>query len=362
MGANEFPISSQAIYSARPTIEIDGQPLERVALGLGALTVTESVDGLAALELRLSNWVSTPQGDAEFAFDAGSALALGSAVRVLAGVAGEQEVIFAGRVSCLEAGAGERLPPLLVVRAEDRLMAARLARRSHVYTDLSLGDLAQQIGQNLGLTVEARELPNVNATFAQFNESDLAFLRRVLARYDCSLRIVGESLRVASRVDRGEMIELALYSQLRQVHIVADLAHQATRVTVSGWDAMQGAAFNEEATGTQLGAGQGRSGAELLQQHFGERSEHLAAFACRDANEARALAQAAFDQRARRFLTIRGTVEGNNRLRAGSLVTLSGLGARFDNSYEVAEVKHRFDLAEGYQTEFIAHGAYLAAN
>jgi len=362
MGANESPISSRAIYSARPTIEIDGQPLERVALGLSALTVTESVDGLAAMELRLANWVSTPRGDAELAFDAGSALALGSAVRVLAGAAGEQEVIFQGRVSCLEAGAGERLPPVLVVRAEDRLMAARLARRSHVYTDVSLDDLAQQVGQGLGLTVETRDLPQVRATFAQFNESDLAFLRRVLARYDCTLRFAGESLRVAPRVGGSETVELALYSQLRRVHISADLAHQTTRVTISGWDAMQGAAFHEQSTGTQLGAGRGRPGAELLQRHFGERSEHLAAFACRDANEARALAQAAFDQRARRFLTARGTVEGNKRLRAGSLVALSGLGARFDNSYEVGEVTHRFDLTEGYQTDFVAHGAYLAEN
>lgn len=360
MGANEIPVSIATIISSRPTIAVDGATIERLTFGLIHMVVNESIEGLASLEVRLSNFASNERG-AGLAFDAGSELALGAGIAVEAGPLGAQQRIFDGRISALEAIAGEREPPALVVRAEDRLVAARLARRTRIYTDLSLADLAQQIARNLGLNVDARDLPRVTATFAQFNESDLAFLRRVLARYDCTLRIDAGSLLVASRLAAGSTIDLALGSQLRRVHVAADLAHQCTEVTASGWDAAQGSAFRASATGTQLGAGRGVTGADLLRRTFGERIEHLGALACVDSAEADALTRAAFDQRARRFVTARGSVEGNPRLRAGTIVALSGLGARFDNSYEVVECSHRFDLHEGYQTDFCACSAFAAA-
>jgi phage protein D len=359
MGANEIPISLAAVYSARPTIELDGATVDRVSLGLMSMIVTESIDGLASLEVSLANWTSHERG-AELAFDAGSEVALGVGIRVNAGPAGEQRRIFAGRISGIEIVAGEREPPALVVRAEDGLIAARLARRTRVYADVSLSDLAQQIGQALGLVVNVRDLPAVTATFAQFNESDLAFLRRVLARYDCAVRIDGDSLLVAPRIAASATIDLALSSQLRRVQATADLAHQCTAVTASGWDAARGSAFTQQASGTQLGAGRGVTGAQLLARSFGERPQHLGALACIDDGEAGALTRAAFDQRARRFVTARGTAEGNPQLRAGTLVALHGLGTRFDNDYEVLECTHRFDLAEGYQTDFTACSAYLA--
>jgi len=361
MSGNEQPVTQRAVYSARPTIEIDRTPLERVALGLLALSVHESEEGLAALEMRLANWASTPEG-AEQAFDAGSPVALGAGVRVFVGPSGEQDLVFSGRISAIEAQVGQDLPPTIVVRAEDRLFAARLQRRSRLYENTSLGDLAQQVASQLGLTANV-DLPNVTGLWAQFNESDLAFLRRVLARFDCSVRIDEETLVATRNVAAGGVtVDLSLYSQLQRVHVVADLAHQSTRVTASGWDGALGERFNVESTGSQLGAGSGRRGGDLLSQHFGERSEHLAALACADEREAQALAHAAFDQRARHFVTARGTAEGNPRLRAGGFIALSGLGARFDNTYEVAECVHRFDLTGGYQTDFVAHSAFIAAD
>jgi phage protein D len=361
MSGNEVPVTARAVYSARPTIEIDRRPLERVALGLLSLSVHESEEGLAALELRLANWASTPEG-AEQAFDAGSPVALGAGVRVFVGASSEQMLVFSGRISAIEAQVGQDAPPTLVVRAEDRLFSGRLQRRSRVYEDMSLSDLTRQVASQLGMTVEV-DLPDATGLWAQFNESDLAFLRRVLSRYDCAVRINDETL-VASRnvAASGTTVDLALYGQLRRVHVVADLAHQSTRVTASGWDGVIGEAFNVESTGSQFGAGNGRRGGQLLSAHFGERSEHLAALACVDEREAQALAHAAFDQRARQFVTAKGTAEGNPRLRAGGFVALTGLGARFDNTYEVAECVHRFDVNEGYQTDFVAHCAFVAAD
>jgi len=359
MGAPERPVTESTIYAARPVVRFGGEEIEAASIGMTSLALTESIDGLAALELKLANWLSLDDGSAGLAFDAGSSLALGAAVEVLLG-GGTPVSMFDGRISSIEIDAGLGAPPGITVRAEDALMRARLARRTQVYENLSLSDLAQRIGAELGLTVEVDDVPSVTALWAQFNESDLAFLRRVLARYDCTLAMQGNRLRVGRRIGGGETIDLQLSSQLRRVLVSADLAHQCTRVTASGFDPVQGAAFNVEASGVSLGSGQGRRGDQLLAQHFGERSEHLAELSSAAEAEAQALADSAFDRRAREFVTARGTVEGNPRLRAGSRVALAGLGRRFDNTYEVARCTHRFDLADGYQTDFVAHCAYLA--
>ena len=360
MGAAERPVTERAIYAARPVVRFNGAELEAASIGLTHLILTESIDGLASLEMKLANWLSLDDGSAGLAFDAGSSIALGAAVEVIFG-SEAPGTLFDGRVSGIEIEAGLGAPPGITVRAEDSLMRARLARRTRIYEDLSLADLAQRVGADLGLTVRAIDVPPVTALWAQFNESDLAFLRRVLARHDCTLSIGGGDLRIGRRIAAGgETIDLQLMSQLRRVQVGADLAHQCTRVTAAGFDPVQGAPFNVESDGVSVGSGRGTRGDELLAQHFGQRSEHLAELASMTEREAQALADGAFDRRAREFVTARGTVEGNPRLRAGSRVALAGLGRRFDNTYEVARCTHRFDLADGYQTDFVAHCAFLA--
>ena len=75
--------------------------------------------------------------------------------------------------------------------------------------------------------------------------------------------------------------------------------------------------------------------------------------------EARTLAEAAFLERQRRFVSVRGTTEGNPAVRVGAHVMLEGLGPRFSNTYYVTRCRHHYDLEHGYETDFTAEGAFL---
>ena len=358
----EASLSQSAIFSARPTLRIAGQPDERMSTLMTAMRMEESEGGMSTLELRLTNWVATGGGRAELAFDASSSLKLGAEVGVYTGDEATPREIFKGKVSALEMVCQYGQPPELVVLAEDALAAARRARRSKVYADMSPADVVNAVAGELGLTPRVTGLGSPTGTWAQLDESDLAFLRRLLARFDADLQVVGAELHVSPRqeVSRGT-VELTLYSQLARVRITADLAEQATAVTVSGWNAREGAAVKGEATSiTNAGPGQGKSGVEWAREAFGERSEHLASPAvCADA-EARAVAEAALDQRARRFVRAEGLTEGNAQLRVGTTVRLAGVSAQFDNSYYVVRACHLFDMTQGYRTEFTAECARLA--
>ena len=358
----ETALSDLAVYTARPTVRIAERDELRVTELLIGMEMRESEGGLSALELRLSNVASLADGDSELAFEDEKSVRLGARISIYSGEEAEPREIFSGVVTGLEAEFPGGQPPELVVLAEDALQAARLARRTTVHRQVSLASLAREVAERVGLKPVITGLSDGLGDWVQLNESDLAFLRRLLRRHDGDVQVVGKELHVSARGDvRRNEVALELHSQLRQVRMIADLADQVTEVTVSGWDAATGKRVSATSRGSQPGPGSGRSGPRLLRDTFGERSEHLGHLAVVDQDDAQALADAAIDRRARRFVRVEGTAEGNPALRVGSHVALKGISRRFDNTYYVTSAVHRFDTKRGYETDFEAEGAFLGA-
>ena len=273
----ETALSRQALYSARPTLRLAGQADVRLSNLLVAMRMDESEGGMSRLELRLSNLVGTTAGGTEAAFGAGSDLKLGAELAVYTGDVQAPVEVFRGKVSAIELLFSMGGAPEITVLAEDALQAARLARRSKVYTDMSPADVVREVAGALNLSPTVTGLTSPVDTWAQINESDLSFLRRLLARFDADLQIVGDALQVAPRGDvaRGE-VELALFGQLVRARVIADLSQQVTATSAAGWNPVDGSAVNHEATQiTQSGPGSGRSGLSWLDEAFGSRQEHI---------------------------------------------------------------------------------------
>lgn len=357
----ETPISSDPRYRARPTVRVDDQERAAVSARVNTFRVTESVGGLSSLELRLSNEAGAESGARDdFAFETEQDLALGSRITIYSGDEHHPREIFRGLVSSIEAEFTESGPAEVVVLAEDALQRGRMSRRSKIHDDLQLASLAQQIAGDLSLTPRVNGFTDSIGVQVQLNESDLAFLRRLLVRYDGDVQVVGDELHVSARkdVDRGT-VELGYGGQLRKVRFVADLAHQVTEITTTGWDSGAGERVSAASSGAHLGPGSGRIGPNILRDKLGERSEHVGYPPVSSTAEARAIADAAFDDRARRFVTAFATAEGNPQIRVGTHVTISGTSRRFDNTYYVVRAVHRFDLDRGYETELEAECAFL---
>ena len=220
----------------------------------------------------------------------------------------------------------------------------------------------QQVAGGLNLTPVTTGLDATIGTEQQLNESDLHFLRRLLARYDADLQVVGAELHATPRSQaQRNAIQLDMGSQLQEVRILADLSHQVTQITATGWDFKQGQTISVTSQTTSLGPGSGQTGASWLPQVWATRSEQLAQYATIDQTDAQALVDAEFAQRSRRFVVARGVAEGNPSLRVGTYLTLTGLGPRFSNTYYTTAATHRFDQEKGYATEFTAECAYLGA-
>jgi len=356
----EQPLTTDAVYSAIPTIQVDGRFSDTIASQLLGMEMREHEAGMSSMELRLSNFGSFLGGLADLVFEDGKVLQLGTALKVYAGDVNSPTEIFRGKVTALEGRYRRKGPPELVVLAEDALQGARMKRRSKTWDVSSLGDIVTQIASQLGLTPIVSGLDASIGTEQQFNETDLRFLRRLLARYDADLQVVGDELHASPRgqVQRNA-IELDMNSQLREVRVLADLAHQVTQVTAAGWDYQQGQTISVTSQANSLGRGSGQTGKDWLGQALSARSEQLGEFSSLNAAEAQALVDAEFVQRMRRFAVAHGVAEGNPNLRVGSWLTLTGLGPRFSNDYYTTAAVHRFDTDKGYETEFSAESAYL---
>ena len=359
----ETPLSPSAVYSARPTVQIDTQAYPLVTELMLSMQMIEHEGGMSTLELRVSNIASDPQGGANFAFEDNAILKLGATIVVYGGDVTAPRELFRGIITGLEAEFSAEGPPALTVLAEDAFQRARMARRTKLHETVTIADLASDLANQLSLTPKVTGFTDNIGTQVQLNESDLAFLRRLVDRYDGDMQVVANELHVSPRKDvqRGT-VELVVQSQLHQARVLADLSHQVTAVTTAGWDAVQGERITGTSSGAHLGPGSGQTGAQILQNAIGQRSQHVGHLAVTTSDEAQAVADAAYDTRARRFVCLEGTAEGNPSLRVGTLVRITGMGSRFDNTYYVTRATHRFDLEHGYETDFKAECAYWGAS
>jgi phage protein D len=216
------------------------------------------------------------------------------------------------------------------------------------------------VASDLGLTAQVSGLDQNFGPQVQMNESDLTFLRRLLARVDADLHVIGRELHAAPRqsIRRGE-VELILGDTLKNARILADFAHQTTKATARGWDVSSGSAVEAEGQENALGPGTGEKGGPLLERTLGARPHHTGHLALATQEEADVLAGTVRNVRARRFLRITGEAEGDPRLRAGSHARVSGVGKWFTNTFFVTSARHLYDRADGYRVEFEGECAFL---
>ncbi len=364
MPATQTVVSDKAIYDARPVIEVDGQRTALLQQLLISMQVDEQSDGLAACELRFRNTAPVEDRGPDFVFEHqdNDDLALGKPIKVFSGDRADPQEIFSGTITGLEMVIEPKTQPELVVLAEDDLHRARMHRRTRRFVDASVADVVEGIAQELSLTPSISGLDAQHGELVQHNETDLAFLRRLLARFDADMMVTDGALKIAPRAEfRHNEVTLRIRSQLLAFRATADLAHQVSAVSFAGWDPAQGSAIHITSDGSSdMGPGRGRTGTEILEAELASRTEHLDGIAAIDQTEAQTLVNAAFAQRARKFVCADAIAVGNPAIRVGTHAELLGVGPRFENIYYVIATCHRYDRAGGqYVTEFKAECGFL---
>src|SRR6185503_2660552 len=343
------------VRSSRPTLSLGGRESETLDQALLALRIEERIDGIHQCELAVGNWGPIGGGTGFLYFDR-KEVDFGKALKVKLG----SDTLFDGRIVALEGGYPEGSPPTLTMLADDRLQDLRMARRTRTFADMSDSQVIQQIAGDHSLTPDVQLNGPTHRVLAQVNQSDLAFIRDRCRAVDAEVWVEDRTIKVRERAKRSTTTtDLGYGNKLREVTITADLAGQATKVTVGGWDVAAKEAIKETATSTAIqpelkGTD---AGASILSSALASRTATAAHTAPITTAEAKARAEALFRQRARRFVRAEGLAETSGKFRVGSTVKLSGVGPLFDGEYYVTDVRHVFDPVLGLRTEFGAERA-----
>ena len=357
-------MTEEFLVSTAPIFRVDGEIKGELARDILRLEIEETTAGLKTLEARLvAHGVTRGNNDQQQLYLDGSTVDFGKKLEVSIGPDAEARTVFTGWISALEAVFHEVREPQVVVFAEDKLMKLRMTRRTRTYERVTDADLATAIASDHGLRSETDAAGPRYDIVQQWNMSDLAFLRERAHRIQAELWVDDETLHFKSR-GRRSATELTLVqgNQLIEVRARVDLAHQRTKIKVSGFDASRKDRIEEEAgeDAIRAEAGPGLTGPALLRRAFGERVSRRVREAPLLSGEAGEWANAEMLRRARRFVTVTGLTRGSADMVVGSRLTLDRVGHTFEGAgYYVTRVCHVYDLEDGFRTHFEAERATL---
>jgi phage protein D len=338
--------------ATRPKIVVGGNEDVDLSAGLLRMQLRETIQGLMQAELRFGNW-GPKNGAIGFLYFDGKKLDFGKSIQVKL----DDDLLFEGKVSAMEADFGEGRSPELAVLLEDRFQDLRMTRRTRTFVDQTDSDVIKKIAQDYGLQTDVDIDGPQHKVLAQVNQSDLAFMRERARAVDAELWIDGGKLLAKPRTKRnGSTLKLKFGADLREFTVVADLAAQRSSVQVTGWSVADKKAITHDADEQSIsGELHGdSSGASILDSAFGKRKESVAHTVPLTDDDAKSQAETYYRMAARRFVVGNGLAQPNAKLRVGAIVDLDGVGPLFNGKYYLAEVRHMFDGAAGFRSEFTA--------
>jgi phage protein D len=241
----------------------------------------------------------------------------------------------------------------LTLRALDPLHKLGRGRNTRFWEDVLDSDIVSEIGAECGLPVEVDATDTTMPYVLQRNETDIAFLKRLAARNNYTLRVDNGTLKFQQNQYTGSENTVSLGGNLRSLRAAYNSVDQVSEVVVRGWDiAAKQEVVGTAATGDLAAVGDGDLGCQVAETAFGASTAYITDVPVSTQAQANAIALAELDRLARQFARGTGTIQGNDAVRAGTVVNLDGFAAPFNGKYFVLASRHIISPRTGYTTEF----------
>lgn len=347
-------------YASKPRVEVDGVALlPEHELQIERVIVDDHVALPSMFVLRFRDPAMDLLGRAH--------IAIGSAVRVLAGRAGQEadEPLIDGEVTAIEAEF-DATGSHALVRGYDASHRLHRGRRTDTYRNMTDADIARMIARRAGIpTGRIDETSTVHRHVSQANQTDWDLLARRAHEIGFEFGIHDGKLDFKAPADAqdapqpGDLsaidpLQLVLGANLTSLKPRVTSAEQVTDVYVRGWDPEQKQALVGRAPAKTSSAALSLD-AKSLAATFGEAVYVGVDRPLATQDEVDRTAVALADRIAGSFAEAEGTALGNPTLRAGTTVSIGLVGEPFEGVYSVTSSRHIFDVG-GYRTYFSASG------
>ncbi|MFI9460358.1 VgrG-related protein [Streptomyces xiamenensis] len=298
-------------------------------------------------------------------------LTVGTPVRLLASAGDGGSVaarpLLTGSVTALEIEIDDT-GTFTVVRGLDESHRLLRGRRVASYQNMTLADICAQVARRAGLTPGTVDVAGpVLEHVAQPNCTDWEFLRALAADAGAQVYVADGKLHVLRPVEAGgapdpsararqSPLVLEAGDNLLRCRAGISAAEQVSAVEVRGWDVRTKqplVARAEAGTAATLDLG---VTAGQVSEPFGAAEFVVAGASYGTQAQVDQVAKALAATIAGSFAELEAVIRGNPEVRAGSAVTLTGVGAPFEGRYTVTTSRHVFDPLRGYETWLTVSG------
>jgi phage protein D len=276
---------------------------------------------------------------------------IGDAVEAKAGAG--SNLLFKGNITAIEPSfPGEGITSIRI-RALDPVSKLGRGRRTRFWENVKDSDIVKEVGAECGLSVKADPTDQTRAYVLQRNESNVAFLKRLAAQNNFTLRVEESTLEFKKTQYSGQDVGVEMGKNLSGVRMNFNSSEMVSKVEVRGWDIMA----KKEVVGTASSSdvtsvGGGTMGVSNASSAFGDSVAYITDVPVSTQEAANQIAKAEMERIARQFAKGSANMKGNDQVRAGARVQLKGLSAPQDGTYFIVSSKHTVNANSGYTTEF----------
>ncbi|MDQ3151334.1 MAG: VgrG-related protein [Actinomycetota bacterium] len=256
------------------------------------------------------------------------------------------------------------------VRGYDHSHRLFRGRRVAAYANMTISDVVRKVAQRASLpvgTVDTFGKPPADTEIAQDNVSDWEFLQRLADVTGAELTVVDGKLSFQAPAEsaaapgtgvraRQDPLVLEAGQNVTAVRAAVSSAEQVGQVEVRGWDYLTKQAITATAPAKTASAEISGVTPQGLAKDFGNGTFLATDVPHRTQATATTAAEALAAQIAGAFAEIEGVAKGNPKLRAGTSVSLSGVGTPFEGKYTLSATRHLFSEDAGYTTLFTVSG------
>ncbi|MET8849678.1 VgrG-related protein [Amycolatopsis sp. NPDC004625] len=258
------------------------------------------------------------------------------------------------------------------VRGYDQAHRLFRGRRVAAYPNMTVADVVRKVARRADLPTG--KIDNVrgfggrpNTQLSQDNVSDWEFLTRLADAVGAQIAVREGKLNFelpekpsgapsTSTKATADPLVLEAHGTLVSLRASVTAAEQVPEVRATGWDYENKQAITATAIPKPAGTDVPGLDPVALAGKFASPPFLDAASPRRAQGEADATAKALADKLGGACTELDGVAKGNPKLRAGTAVTLAGVGQPFAGKYTLTSTRHLFNAEVGYTTEFTVSG------
>ncbi|MEO0755748.1 MAG: VgrG-related protein [Cyanobacteria bacterium J06648_16] len=365
-------------YVAKPTLKIGGQDYSKkeVAEDIIQIVVEESLHlpGMFTLIIRNDYYGGADDHkvwEHEDLFTIGTAIEIGFSASTTDDGDFDDEnkgTVIKGEITAIETHFTSQSQAPIIVRGYDESHRLHRGRHSRSFQNKKDSDIVKTIATEAGIstgTVDSSggpygygDIGGSSGYVFQQNQTNMEFLRERAARHGFELFLQDSKL-YFRKPSSATTLNLEWLKDIHSFRVRVSSAEQVSSVEVRGWDYSKKKVISEKITSTSkvltdTDQGSGKKTASSFNNKPKSPSLVMVDQPISQSTEAKALAQALFDELGGEFAQADARGEGNPKIRPGRLVKLSGMGS-YSGSYYITETRHLYH-ERIYTTEFSVRG------